>query len=332
MDSAGTVSTGGMGESGGLSMEGGYPVAAGTVVLGGMDGPSPEPRCDDGIQNGGETDVDCGGDRCAPCDEGQRCADGIHCVSQMCLDQLCRAVACDDGALNGSETDIDCGGDSCGPCAAGLLCSGNGDCTSRVCREQVCRAASCDDGVLNGVEAGIDCGGIRCRPCRAEQMCQAGNDCIHGVCINGRCTEPRCGDGVQNGNEQCDDGNIVNNDGCEANCTLPTCGNGVIEPEEASCDCGPGLVNVDNNPDNGCECGLLANLDLSCDGVDDDCDGRVDEDYAPPAEIRGQCGQFDGPCDRSGVVAVTRRLCENGSVVEDNLEEVCARETGFKFV
>ena len=157
-------------------------------------------------------------------------------------------------------------------------------------------------------------------------MCQAGNDCIHGVCINGRCTEPRCGDGVQNGNEQCDDGNIVNNDGCEANCTLPSCGNGVIDPE-ASCDCGPGLVNLDNNPDNGCECGLLANLDLSCDGVDDDCDGRFDEDYTPPAEIRGQCGQFDGPCDRSGVVAVTRLLCANGSVVEDNLEEVCARAT-----
>ena len=41
-----------------------------------------------------------------------------------------------------------------------------------------------------------------------------------------------CGNGVREGEEQCDDGNAVGNDGCEANCTLTkssVCGNGTLE-------------------------------------------------------------------------------------------------------
>ncbi|MCI4649560.1 T9SS type A sorting domain-containing protein, partial [Phaeodactylibacter sp.] len=49
-----------------------------------------DPTCDDGIQNGDETGVDCGGS-CAPC------------------------ATCDDGIQNGDETGVDCGG-SCAPC------------------------------------------------------------------------------------------------------------------------------------------------------------------------------------------------------------------------
>ncbi len=45
--------------------------------------------CDDGIQNGAETDVDCGG-ICQPCgykklcDVTANCATGLHCVSGRC--------------------------------------------------------------------------------------------------------------------------------------------------------------------------------------------------------------------------------------------------------
>ncbi|WP_375743084.1 amidohydrolase family protein [Corallococcus interemptor] len=48
-----------------------------------------------------------------------------------------------------------------------------------------------------------------------------------------------CGDGKKEGAEQCDDGNTVGGDGCEANCTLPgtKCGDGVLTPPEA-CDDG----------------------------------------------------------------------------------------------
>ncbi|MEZ4988189.1 MAG: T9SS type A sorting domain-containing protein, partial [Saprospiraceae bacterium] len=56
-------------------------------------GGGPAPTCDDGIQNGDETGVDCGGS-CAPC------------------------ATCDDGIQNGDETGVDCGG-SCAPCGGG---------------------------------------------------------------------------------------------------------------------------------------------------------------------------------------------------------------------
>ncbi len=51
-----------------------------------------EPTCDDGIQNQGETGVDCGG----PCP-------GI-------------CPTCDDGILNNGETEVDCGGPNCPVC------------------------------------------------------------------------------------------------------------------------------------------------------------------------------------------------------------------------
>ncbi|GAA4278077.1 hypothetical protein GCM10022259_28020 [Aquimarina mytili] len=56
----------------------------------------PTPSCNDGIQNGNETGVDCGG-TCPPCQTQPTCNDGIQ---------------------NGNETGIDCGG-SCAPCTPG---------------------------------------------------------------------------------------------------------------------------------------------------------------------------------------------------------------------
>lgn len=57
---------------------------------------------------------------------------------------------------------------------------------------------------------------------------------------------PVCGDGQTNGNEQCDDGGLVDGDGCDSNCTFTACGNGVTTSGEI-CDDG-NLVSGD-----GCE-------------------------------------------------------------------------------
>jgi len=66
------------------------------AALGASDkcGPPPAPTCTDGIQNGDETGVDCGGTTCAPC----------------------AVPTCTDGIQNGDETGVDCGGTSCAPC------------------------------------------------------------------------------------------------------------------------------------------------------------------------------------------------------------------------
>ncbi|MBC2843792.1 M43 family zinc metalloprotease [Winogradskyella flava] len=83
------------GPSGSLASGGSFSSSEATdFCLGG----APAPTCTDGIQNGDETGVDCGGSSCAPC---------------------VTPPTCDDGIQNGDETGIDCGGSSCAPCSTG---------------------------------------------------------------------------------------------------------------------------------------------------------------------------------------------------------------------
>ena len=121
------------------------------------------PACDDGVLNGEESDIDCGGSTCAGCSAGDRCGQADDCNSLVCTDNQCQAPRCDDQVQNGQETDRDCGG-PCTDCTAGQGCSQNTDCDSDVCSDAICQAPSCEDGVLNGEEFGIDCGG-ECPSC-----------------------------------------------------------------------------------------------------------------------------------------------------------------------
>ncbi|TNF24739.1 MAG: hypothetical protein EP329_24445, partial [Deltaproteobacteria bacterium] len=48
------------------------------------------PACDDGLKNGNETDVDCGGDTCEPCQVDEGCLVPSDCVTALCgQDGLC---------------------------------------------------------------------------------------------------------------------------------------------------------------------------------------------------------------------------------------------------
>lgn len=91
-------------------------VSGGAGDAGGSGGSSDVAACDDGIQNGTEAGVDCGGS-CSPC-EPQRCTNGpVECDSYVCVNGLCQPPSCEDGVRNGEEAGVDCGGASaCGPC------------------------------------------------------------------------------------------------------------------------------------------------------------------------------------------------------------------------
>lgn len=96
----------------------------------------PQTGCFDGVRDGDETDVDCGGS-CSPCPfVAQRCAKNADCRSQLCLANGC-ADDCTDQVKNDTETDVDCGG-VCPRCAAGLGCKTDYDCGSRICNNGVC--------------------------------------------------------------------------------------------------------------------------------------------------------------------------------------------------
>ncbi|MEX1001590.1 MAG: CUB domain-containing protein, partial [Crocinitomicaceae bacterium] len=73
------------------------------------------PTCSDGVQNGNETGVDCGGPDCVAC---PNCFDSVQNQDETGIDcgGVCpEACHCSNGVMDGDETDVDCGG-SCYPC------------------------------------------------------------------------------------------------------------------------------------------------------------------------------------------------------------------------
>ena len=129
--------------------------------------------CNDGIQNGNETGIDCGGPDCAAC---PTCNDGVMNGNETGIDcggPDCAACdSCNDGIQNGNETGIDCGGPDCAACPTcndGVM---NGGETGIDCGGPDCAACdSCNDGVMNGNETGVDCGGPDCPACPTGGAC-----------------------------------------------------------------------------------------------------------------------------------------------------------------
>ncbi|MCP3684205.1 MAG: DUF4215 domain-containing protein, partial [bacterium] len=64
-----------------------------------------------------------------------------------------------------------------------------------------------------------------------DEDCDDGNDVDDDECRND-CTAPFCGDGILDPSEDCDDGNNVDGDGCSALCLNEVCGDGVLQPDE----------------------------------------------------------------------------------------------------
>jgi hypothetical protein len=172
------------------------------------------PTCADCEQNGLESDVDCGGDACAPCAMGDSCATDIDCETGHCDGSSCTPAPggcppldpenpnCADCALNGLETGIDCGGDSCAPCGPGVGCLVDGDCVTLSCVSGSCAAMApppecpleldatnptCADCAANGSETDVDCGGDACPPCTGGATCEVNGDCVSEVCDSGVC-------------------------------------------------------------------------------------------------------------------------------------------------
>lgn len=122
------------------------------------------PTNDDGLKNGDETGVDCGGPtapkKCAP---GEGCATNGDCDNVLCntTTKVCSPPANDDGLKNGNESDIDCGSSGTGTntnaprCDAGKACNAGADCRSDGCnhKKQCAFARSCT--AANG---GTTCG------------------------------------------------------------------------------------------------------------------------------------------------------------------------------
>ncbi|MBA2661884.1 MAG: hypothetical protein H0U74_06285 [Bradymonadaceae bacterium] len=287
--------------------------------------------CDDQVINGGETDLDCGGN-CAPCADTKGCADASDCASGYCgSDNTCKAPSCSDNVQNGVESDIDCGG-NCAPCADTKNCNAHADCESAICDQTSgrCIAVSCTDSALNGDETDIDCGG-NCASCADGKQCEVAGDCQSGICDNNTCEAPSCDDDVQNGSETavdcggsclpCDDGRRCES---ESDCRSLVCEDNLCEP--ASCDdavkngnesdvdcagsCAPCAANKACTHGSNCVSGVC--------GSNNTCSAASCTDTVQNgSETSVDCGGSCGPC-ADGAGCATRPDCTSGICGQDN--------------
>ncbi|WP_373049237.1 DUF4215 domain-containing protein [Vulgatibacter sp.] len=141
-------------------------------------------------------------------------------------DIVCEVASCEnvcgDGVVSAGVDECDDAnddeGDACLPtctldrCGDGIVhadteeCDDGNEDESDACL-RTCTLARCGDGV---VHAGVE----ECD--EGERNSDAGP----GTCRS-NCTLPRCGDGAVDPGESCDDGNTVDDDGCDADCSFP---------------------------------------------------------------------------------------------------------------
>jgi hypothetical protein len=240
--------------------------------------------CTDTVQNGTETDVDCGGS-CTKCGDGKKCGVAGDCTSGVCAGTplVCVNAQCNDQVKNGTETDVDCGGSTCPKCAFNKVCAQSSDCIGGTCTANVC-VATCTDTVKNGAETDVDCGGATCPKCAFNKVCTQSSDCVGGTCTSNVCVAT-CTDTVKNGTEtdvdcggsctKCGDGKTcaVAGDctsgvcsGTPLTCKAPTCSDTVKNGSETDVDCGGTTCN---------KCGFNKACAQNSDCIGGTCTGNV---------------------------------------------------------
>ncbi len=270
-----------------------------------------------------ETDIDCGGTGCIPCEREKKCALNSDCGAGLsCLTDptnsigilRCQWTHCADNKRNQDETDNDCGG-SCWPCTSGQKCKSTADCDSQVCSDGLCSQASCIDGVRNQDETDTDCGSLltECPGCAAGKTCTRDENCDSGVCESGKCALANCNDSRKNGDEggvdcggscplTCGQSSSCNKDAdctskvCRSNqCLSAACSDGVQNGNESDVDCGGTCGST-------CVTSAGCNVDMDC--VYSFCNAHICQMPTCTDQIKNEgetdidCGDPYGLCPR----------------------------------
>jgi hypothetical protein len=181
------------------------------------------PTCTDGIKNGTETDIDCGGQCPFACYVGQKCIYDTDCRSDFCYQGVCAVPSVLNSTCinNGMDTTIHNVGwpkhengtcdngfeaftieDAAALCPGGVVKYFDYTCTDFPLpppynpqraweADYSCCFPQCSDGVRDGNESDVDCGSACPYQCLPGQHCFTNTDCQTDYCnANGTCDYP----------------------------------------------------------------------------------------------------------------------------------------------
>lgn len=220
---------------------------------------------------------------------------GTDCALPQCVPEtgLCALVPDKEGEPCGSEHYFckmgacvclgDCTGFECGDDGCGGSCGVCNEFPNSVCVDHAC-ACTPD---CAGHECGTDGCGASCGDCIDPWVCLEGN-CVsgcpdqdppcNGICVDYQTDPANCG--------QCGKKCLTTEPQLVGYCNSSLC---------ASQLCPEGFWNPDGQPGNGCEYPCNVPGPESCNGGDDDCDGKIDEDFDLQNDLQN-CGECSNIC------------------------------------
>ncbi len=288
-------------------------------------------------------------------DDTQNCGPLPEALSTACLAGLCTVFECnpgrghcDDSHANGCETDttadlLHCGGCS-KPCDQGQVCS-LGECKNECDGELTkCDPAGCVDTQTNPLFCG-----------NCETACDFDN--ATALCVDGQCTMGDCLDMTGDANGNPDDGCecLITNQGQElcnewdddCNGLIDDVADDLITTDPINCgqcgnvcpsggvaqmavcanktcnltDCADNQWDLNGNAVDGCEYECpYAGQQETCNELDDNCDGQVDEGFVLTSDLEN-CGACGNICAHA---SVAEYLCAGGQCI------VLACNEGYK--